>query len=90
MKTKKAVKTKKTVKTKALNPELQLGATGLFPDGKINEHDEGELRCAISTDEVNNQVVIEFGTQIAWLSFDPERAIDFANLIIDKARKMQN
>lgn len=82
------MKTKKTVKTKA--KELKLGTTGLFPDGKINEHDEGELRCSIATDEIHHQVIIDFGTQIAWLSFNPDEAINFANLIIEKANKLRN
>ena len=41
-----------------LKDKLKLGATGAFPDGKMNKTDEGELRMAISS--ANGFVRIDF------------------------------
>jgi hypothetical protein len=63
----------------------KLGATGKFPDGKLNQHDEGELLMAIA--RRGEQVIIEFGKPIAWFSLSPEQAREFAALILQRANE---
>lgn len=64
-----------------------LGATGLYPEGKLNYQDEGELRLAISHDRDN--VIIDFGKPVASLAMPPSQAIELANLIIKHARDIK-
>lgn len=60
------------------------GATGNFPDGKLNGHEEGELRVAVGVEGDN--VVITLGTPVTWFGFPPEQAVEFAQTIIKHAR----
>lgn len=60
-----------------------MGATGQFPDGKLNEHDEGEIRLGVAHDKDN--VVIQFGTPVVWLGMPPHEAREFARLILHHA-----
>lgn len=61
-----------------------LGATGEFPHGKLNGSDEGGIRFAIGEDGGN--VVINFGTPVAWLGMPPEQAVTLALALIAKAK----
>jgi hypothetical protein len=63
--------------------DQKLGATGNFPDGKLNPEDEGELRAAVGIGE--GHVIVNFGKAIGWLALNPEEAIAFAELLIKKA-----
>lgn len=60
------------------------GATGGFPHGKLNGSDEGGIRFAIGEDGGN--VIINFGTPVAWLGMPPQHAVALAELLIAKAR----
>jgi hypothetical protein len=51
----------------------KLGATGKFPEGKLNDDDEGELQASIRTEGKN--VIIDFGKPVAWLALPKEDAI---------------
>lgn len=62
----------------------KLGRTGDFPHGKLNGSDEGGIRFAIGEDGDN--VVINFGTPVAWLGMPPEQAVALAEMLIAKAR----
>lgn len=62
---------------------LGLGATGEFPEGKLNEDDEGALKLAISNDD--NMVRIDFGTPTIWLALAPEDAKRLADVIVKHA-----
>ena len=59
---------------------LQPGPTGQFPDGKLDETDEGEI--AIGVTSSNGLVHVNFGKSISWFAFPPERAIEFAKLLL--------
>lgn len=61
----------------------KLGATGRFPHGKLNEHDQGELRAAISSE--GGMVRLDFGKPVAWLVLPPENAINLARLLLRHA-----
>ncbi len=65
--------------------KVELGATGNFPHGKLNKHDEGELRLAVAWDNEAGLVRIEFGKPVAWLGLYPPEAIEFARLILKHA-----
>jgi hypothetical protein len=65
--------------------EHKLGATGEFPDGKLNDHDEGELRFGVITDAEGN-VCMHFGKPVAWFGMPPAQAVELAQLLIKHAR----
>jgi hypothetical protein len=62
---------------------VKIGATGEFPDGKLDEDDEGALRMRIGND--GKSVRLDFGEPIAWLAFGPDDAMMFATLLISHA-----
>ena len=67
-----------------MSDDPKLGATGEFPQGKLNADDEGGIICAVSIE--GDKVRIDFGPKaIAWVSIDPDGAIAFASAIVDKA-----
>jgi len=63
-----------------------IGPTGQFPDGKIRPDDGGELQVGITVQDGN--VIIGFGTFISWVAIDKEKALAFAELIIQNANKL--
>lgn len=63
-----------------------LGATGAFPEGKLNEEDEGELRFAVGTE--NGEVVLVFNTPVAWMGMTPEQAVKLAGVLVAKAQML--
>ncbi len=62
---------------------LGLGATGKFPLGKMDPADEGALKCALAVK--GNQVVLNFGSPVAWLSLPAAAARELARLLVLKA-----
>lgn len=60
--------------------QRELGATGQFPEGQLNDDDEGEIRIAIGSTE--GKVVMDFGKPIAWIGFTPEQARGIAELLL--------
>ena len=68
--------------------ERSIGATGQFPEGKLAEHDEGELAFAVGAK--GGKVVIEFGKEVASVGFTPQQAIQLAQSLLDKARLVTN
>jgi hypothetical protein len=62
-----------------------LGATGRFPEGKLNDDDEGELRLGVAYDKLDGIVRIEFGKPVAWVGLPPSQAIEFARVILKHA-----
>lgn len=63
----------------------KLGATGRFPQGKLNKDDEGEIRLAIGHE--NGKVIIDFGKPVAWIGMNPQEAIEFAAMIFQHVRE---
>lgn len=64
---------------------LGLGATGKYPNGKLDEHDEGEIKIAIAADPANRCVRIDFGKPVAFIGFTPEQAREIADMLTEKA-----
>lgn len=65
-----------------------LGATGIYPKGKMSPQDEGEIKLAIAHDSTN--VLVNFGKPVAWLGLPPREAIQLAKLIEHHARSLMN
>ena len=65
--------------------DTKLGATGEFPEGKLGEGDEGELQFAVGVHEGN--IVIDFGTPVAWVAMPPELARQVAELLLQHAKE---
>lgn len=63
-----------------------LGATGEFPQGKLNKSDEGELRMAIYVE--NSKIVINFGKDLSWLGLDKDTALALAENLKQKANEI--
>lgn len=64
-----------------------IDATGQFPDGKINPDDEGELRFGIAHNQ--DEVILNFGKQVAWLGMPPKLARQLAALLIHHASQIR-
>lgn len=62
-----------------------IGATGKFPQGKLNKTDEGELCFAIAGDPKTKKVLIEFGKSVEWLGLDPIQARGLAEILLRNA-----
>lgn len=65
------------------------GATGKFPEGKLNATDEGEIQFGIAADVAANTVVLNFGTPVVWLGLTPDQAIAIADSLKANALKVQ-
>lgn len=63
----------------------QLGATGQFPGGKLNRHDEGALRFAVGSR--GGKVVLDFGTPVNWMAMEPQDAERLAAALLCHAKK---
>lgn len=59
--------------------ELQSGATGRFPEGKLTEADEGEIRFQIGYQ--SGKVVMDFGQPTAWIGMSPQQAKELAHML---------
>ena len=65
-----------------------LGATGNFPDGKLNENDQGELALSIGIDREKNVIIMNFGTQVAWIGIPKQQAIEMGEGMIKRANEL--
>ena len=68
---------------------LKLGATGEYPQGKLNDADRGEIKLAISADTQCGKVLLNFGAPTVWVGFDYDQAIEIADSIRDSALKLR-
>ncbi len=61
------------------------GATGDFPQGQLNDDDQGGINIGVAFDTLDGIVRIEFGKPVAWLGLPPPEAIEFAKLLLRHA-----
>lgn len=54
-----------------------------YPEGKLNEDDEGALELKISTE--GGKVVVHFGKLVSWFALGPTQAAILAGLILKHA-----
>ena len=64
-----------------------LGPTGKFPKGKLNEDDEGELAFSVFVKAEN--VIINFNTPVHWIAMLPAQAEELAFKLIKYAEKIK-
>ena len=64
----------------------ELGATGKFPDGKITETYEGEIKIGITISQGN--IIVEFGKPVHWFGMTKDQAKDFAELLLEKVKEI--
>lgn len=62
------------------------GPTGDFPRGRLNADDEGGLRIAVGPSEDGGNVMVHFGSPVAWFALPPQQAADLAAALIKQAR----
>jgi len=67
------------------DPSIKLGANGEYPDGKLNEYDEGAAIMAIG--HLKGRVIVDFGQPVAWLGLSPQEAVSMAQYLINQARQ---
>lgn len=65
--------------------DASFGATGEFPEGKLNSNDEGEIRFGVAADKENGKIILSFGKPVAWLGMSPGQAIALADSLRKKA-----
>lgn len=67
--------------------EPRFGKTGAFPQGKLAEHDEGELQFGIAGDPEKHLVFVEFGTPVKSMAMTPDQAVSIAASLLKQAEK---
>lgn len=70
-------------------PKHLVGATGNFPEGKVNENDLGELQIGIKAFPEHGIVSIDFGKNVEWIGLEKEKAIAFGSGIIEAAGQLK-
>lgn len=63
------------------------GATGNFPNGKLNKGDKGELKISIFADKGN--IILDFGTPTAWIGLAPDDACNLAKVLLEHAAEIR-
>lgn len=63
--------------------ESVLGPTGKFPEGKLNQDDEGEMKFAVFADK--NQIIVNFNSPVMWFGMGKETAYELAKLLVKHA-----
>ena len=76
-------------KVSAQGTNLKIGATGNFPEGKINDDDEVEITIAIAADKENRKVILDFGKPIVWIGLSRYQALDIAKMLTEKADEIK-
>ena len=66
-----------------------LGATGKFPHGKINNNDEGEIQFSLAVDHEAQTVLLDFGKPVLWLGLPRKEAIELGTLLIKSAQELK-
>lgn len=67
---------------------LGLGATGAYPEGIVNDLDEGAIQFGISSDPEREKVFLNFGKSIEFVGMTPQQAIELAQCLIKHARSV--
>lgn len=69
-----------------LAKKYNLGPTGKFPAGRLDQNDGGELKAAVYLQ--HNRLIIEWGVPIDWVGLDKAGALEMAKVIKEKAEKL--
>lgn len=57
---------------------------GEYPEGKLNDRDEGAI--AVGIGHQHGKVVVQFPKAVNWIGFTPEQAIEIAETLVEHAR----
>lgn len=57
-----------------------------YPDGKMNEDDEGQLRINLFEDQ--GRLILHFGKPTAWVGMDRATAMEIGQALIDRAKEL--
>lgn len=68
-----------------LNTTSFRGALGEFPEGQLNQADEGAIQFGVAVDR--GKVVLDFGKTVAWIGMTPQQAADLASCLVKRARE---
>lgn len=56
-----------------------------YPDGKLNEHDQGEIDIMIGME--NGRVILSFPKPMVWIGMPPDMAANIGVALIQRARE---
>lgn len=70
---------------KAEAEQEEFGETGKFPDGKLTDSDEGEIKFGVAA--YGSQVLLNFGKPVAWFAMDADHADSLGDLLKHKAEE---
>jgi len=68
--------------------EDKLGATNIFPGGKLDASDEGELKFAIAADSSVQKVLFNFGKPVVWFGLTKAQALELADTLRLRANEL--
>ena len=77
----------KELKAKLLDQILQKRVPD-FPDGRLNNTDEGSLAFAVASDPVSRVVRVDFGTPVVWFALNKADAQRLSELMRNAADKL--
>lgn len=63
------------------------GPTREFPEGMLDEHDEGALVIEVGIDQ--SKIIVNFGASVRWIGLNVDGAEQFANTILSKVAKIR-
>lgn len=64
--------------------EMMKKLAGEFPDGRLNERDQGAVAVAIGHEK--GRVTMQFPKNLNWIGFTADQAMDIASSLIEHAR----
>jgi len=67
---------------------LDLGATGVFANGRLCQSDAGGIRFDVHGDPSLGLVVVNYGTPLSWLALSPADTRKLADLLYAAAGEM--
>jgi len=66
------------------------GPTHEFPDGRLCDEDDGELRFGVAHDPATGRVLINFGRPVAWLGMTPSQALELGGCLVEHGRRARD
>lgn len=60
-----------------------------FSEGRLNEHDQGDLAIAVGVDKENKAIVIHFGKPVAWIGLGAPQARTLVETILAKCKEIE-
>lgn len=59
-----------------------------YPDGRMNEDDDGELTFRAAVDERKGLVILDWGKPVKWIALPPADVVQLCNGLLEKARSI--